>query len=468
MPETPVTSLGPRLQRQFENARTAFDRGNTEYAINLCREVLAHHPGCLPVRRLLRATQLKAFRRRNPFFAKLLGLLVAMPALANARALLKKHPARALAAAERALDSDPTNLAALRLLARAAAALDLPETAVFALETVREHSPHQRAALVELADAYIAADRSRDALAIGESLLGERADDHEVQELIKRASVAQSITAGRWDSGSGTFRDKLRDEQQAVSIEQSNKVVASADMTQRLVNEAVARVAAEPANLNHYRTIVGGFRTLGRFDDALSWLGRARALPAGAADPTLAKLESELRIARGEQQLKQRNATVAASGADPAADAEVRRLRDELGRLRLEELRALVEFHPNEQGYRFDLGVLYEQTGELDLAIQQFQLVQRSPKLRLAALAHLGACFKAKGLHDLAAQQYETAKQELVAVDEEKKEVVYQLATCYEAMGRADRALEEFKLIYSWDIAFRDVAARIGSSYTKS
>lgn len=468
MPEIPLTSLPPRLQKQFENARTALDRGNAEYAINICRDILTRHPGCLPVRHLLRAAQLKVHKARNRIVAKTLGAITTARSLLSAQSALKRDPAKAMQAAERALDSDPTNLAALRAVAQAAQAMELPETAVFALETMREQAPNDPTVLAELADGYIAAGRSREALSIAEALLNRRPGDAEVQELLKRASVAQSITQGRWDSGSGTFRDKLRDEHQAVSLEQSNKAVLSEEMALRLVNETIARISAEPTNLNHFRTVISGFRNLGRFDDALVWVGKARELPMGGVDPSLEKLESELRVARIEERLKARAEAVKAAGADPANDPQIVRLRDELTHQRISELRVLADKYPNESSYKFELGRLFEDVGQIELAIQQFQMAQRTPKLRIAALTHLGACFRAKGMNDLALQQFETAKAELPLLDDEKKDVIYQLAGCYAAMGLPEKALEEYKLIYSADIGFRDVAAKIDSFYSRS
>jgi hypothetical protein len=53
-------------------------------------------------------------------------------------------------------------------------------------------------------------------------------------------------------------------------------------------------------------------------------------------------------------------------------------------------------------------------------------------------------------------------------MDDTKKEVIYELGSCYEQMGRADAAIDEFKAIYSEDIGFRDVAAKINAFYAKS
>ena len=133
---------------------------------------------------------------------------------------------------------------------------------------------------------------------------------------------------------------------------------------------------------------------------------------------------------------------------------------------KIRDLSTLAQKYPNDAGFKFELGKLYRQTEKIDLAIQQFQAAQRNPRLRIGALVELGACFKAKRLFDLAVQQFETAKQEIAGFDAQKKVVVYELATCYEAMNRKEQALEEYKLIYSWDIGFRDVASKIDQSYS--
>ncbi len=467
MPEVSVTSLPARLHRQVDNARTALDRGNGEYTVNICREILRAHPGCLPVRRLLRAAQTKLYRQKNPIVARVLGSLASIGRVSYGQALIKRSPGRAMDVAEAILGLDPTNLPALTLLARAAGENDLPETAAFALEAVCDLRPDDRAAKARLADAYIAAGRVEEAVSLADLLLRDKPADLELQDLAKRASVAQSIAAGRWDSASGTYRDKLRDEDLAISLEQSGKVVNSVEMSRRLIAEAVARIEREPENLNHYRVVINGHRALGNTPLALEWIAKARALPVGSIDANLEKLEGDLRIAALDQQARERRAAVIAEGGNPDRDETLARFCRELTDLRIETLAALAEKYPNEMSYKFDLGKLLQRAGEVDAAILQFQLAQRSPKLRVAAIVALGECFKAKRLFDLAAQQFVQAKSELGPLDDEKKDVIYQLAASYESMGQAEKAFDEYKAIYAADIAFRDVASKIDGFYSR-
>jgi len=105
---------------------------------------------------------------------------------------------------------------------------------------------------------------------------------------------------------------------------------------------------------------------------------------------------------------------------------------------------------------------------QVDAAIAQFQQAQKGPPVRIASLVGLGRCFKAKKLYDLAVAQLNTAKNDLSSMDDTKKDVIYELGVCFELMGKPDRAIEEFKIIYSEDIGFRDVADKINAFYSKS
>jgi len=454
MPEITVQQLDARLQKLVENARISLERGNFEYAAEMAQGILAKEPGCLAVRKLLRAAQLQQFKTRNRFFAKALGGVAGASSLMAGSAALKKEPMKALDGAEKALASDPTKTQAHKLLAQAASALGFHETAVFAWETTRDLQPDSRDAKLALGNAYLAAGRHGNAVAIGDELLKRNPVDPEAQALLKNASVAHSIDRGNWQSTSGTYRDKLKNEEQAVSLEQASKVVASGDMTRRLLEEAEARSTREPGSLNHIRDVIQAHRELGNHAAALEWVRKARALPPGAADPALERLASEL----GEADLEQR---ISAAGDD----AET--LTRELNSLRLANAKAMVDRYPNDHEARYRLGALYYEADQFDGAIAQFQAAQRGPKVRLQALAGLGACFQAKGLFDLAIVQYELARSEISAMDETKKHIVYQLARCHELMNHPEKAIAEYKLIYAADIGYVDVAGKINSYYAE-
>jgi tetratricopeptide (TPR) repeat protein len=226
-------------------------------------------------------------------------------------------------------------------------------------------------------------------------------------------------------------------------------------------------VAKEPNNLNHYRSVSQAYKQLGNLEQALVWVRKARELPVGKADAALEKQESELATAVVEQLMKEAEAAVTANPGDPAAQAKLAAAQKQLAEFKLSESKRYVERYPNDFPARYALGALLLENGQTDAAIAQFQQAQKGPQVRVASLVGLGRCFKAKKLFDLAVAQLNTAKHDLSTMDDTKKEVIYELGLCYELMGKPDAAIEEFKIIYSEDIGFRDVADKVNAFYSK-
>lgn len=461
MQEVPLTSLDVRLQKQVETAQVALQRGNFDYVIEVTGQVLKHAPGCLPVRRLQRVALLKRLESKNKLLSKAFGSVT----MAGFLFAGKKDPAKAFENAEKMLLADPTNIAALKSLAENATALGLMETATFAWEGIRELQPKDHDTLVHLAEAYIAAKMHKEAVRVADDLLKLRPQDGDALALMRKASVAQTMDKGNWESQS-SFRAKLKDESMATSLEQASKVVTSSEMTERLIAEAKERLAQQPDNLNHFRAIIDGYRRLGDPASALEYVKKARQLPTAAGDATLEKLQSDLAIAVLEAKVKTAGEKAAAAPADEAAKKALEDARTELAKVKLEDAKAYVERYPNDYAARFALANLLLDTGDHQGAIGNFQQATKSPKVRIAALAGMGRALKARKMYDLAVQQFQTAKSEIPVMDDLKKDVIYQLAECYEGMGRQEDAINEFKLIYSEDIGFRDVADKINAFYS--
>jgi tetratricopeptide (TPR) repeat protein len=463
MQEVPLTSLDVRLQKQVETAQVALQRANFDYVIEVTAQVLKHAPGCVPVRRLQHAALMKRLESKNKLLSKAFGSVTMAGFLFSTG---KKDPARAFETAEKMHIADPTNAGALKSLAENATALGMLETAAFAWEAIRELQPKDHDTLVHLAEAYIAAKMHREAVRVADDLLKLRPQDGDALALMRKASVAQTMDKGKWESSNSSFRSKLKDESMATSLEQANKVVTSSEMTEKLIAEAKERLALQPQNLNHYRSIIEGYRRLDDPASALEYVKRARQLPTAANDGTLEKLQGELAIAILEGKAKSAAASVAASPDDTAAQQALDAAKAELQRVKLEEARNYVERYPNDYAARFTLANLLLDAGDHQGAIGNFQQAQKSPKVRIAALAGMGRALKARKMYDLAIQQFQTAKGELSVMDELKKDIIYQLAECFEGMGRQEDAINEFKLIYSEDISFRDVADKINAFYT--
>ncbi len=465
MEEVALQDLDPRLQKQIENARKAVDK-NPTYAVDILVNIVNRNLGCLDARKILRKAQQRSKGAKSKGFGKFLSKVTSLPFSMGSDAKVKKDPVKAMESAEQMLSADPYNPVPHRLLGAAAEALELNETAAFAYEELRKVEPDNMENVKALMNAYIRIGRTEDAIRIGDAAFRKNPADDELQNLIKKASVEQSIDKGRWEEEK-SFRDKLKDEDEAQKLEQASRAKTGESGLRSLIQDALAAVAEEPNNINFYRDLASNYRKLGEYDNALEWVGKARQLDSGRADVNLERLVGTLTREKMEKAIAEQEAALEADPANATIQVELEKLRAEERHFRLQQAESLVQRYPNEFGYRFELGELYLQDGEVDKAIKELQLAQRSPKVRVSALILLGKAYKEKGFADLAAEQLNTAKSEIPGMNEQKKDVLYELGSAYEQQGDLEKAMIEFKALYGADISYRDVAQKIDDFYSK-
>lgn len=462
MPEKAVHEISRAWREQYEKGRAAFERNNLDYAISILTKVLEQEPGFYECREALRASQFKkAGAGKSGFFKKIFGS--ANPKLVQAQVAARNRPLEAINLAEELLNHNPNNIAAHKVLAEAALAADLPRTAVLSLEIAYKHSPRDRDVVMKLAQALTRSGQPGQA-ARAEAVLGELAracpGDTDVAQALKDAAASRTMSEGGYDGladGQGSYRDILRDEQASVTIEQEKRDHKPEDVTQRLIAEYEARLRKEPQDLRLIRAIAGLYADKKDFDKALEYY---QHLASGeAADPSLERVIAETRVKKFEHALAQLDP----HAPDYAAQAE--RIKAEKHAYVLADCQRRVERYPSDLQLRFDLGQLYFDAGQITEAIQEFQRAQNNPHLRIQALYHLGLCFARRGVHDLAARTFQNALKEKLMFDDEKKELIYALGCALEQMGKKAEAIEQFKLIYEADIAFRDVAAKVDAHF---
>lgn len=464
MEEILLKELDPRLQKQVENARKAIDK-NPSYAVDILSNISARNPACLEVRKLLRQAQQSALKGKSKGLGGFLSKVTKIPFGIGNDSKVKKDPEKAMETAEQMLRADTRNVAAHRMLGMAAEAMELYSTAAFAYDSIREIEPKNSENIKALMSVYITTGENERAIRIGEAAYRANPADDEVQALIKKASVEQTMEKGRWEEDK-SFRDKLKDEGESQKLEQAGRAKTGESGLRSLIEEAKKAVAKEPENMNHYRDIASNYRKLGEYDSALEWVGKARELEAGRADVNLERLVGTLEREKMQKAIADIESRLEENPDDTEAQAELDKLRIEERAFRLKQCESLVQRYPNEYSYRYELGELYFEDEETDKAIKELQMAQRSPKVRIASLILLGKAYLQKGFHDLAAEQLTTAKDEITGMTEQKKDVLYQLGTAYEKQGDMDKAMAEFKSLYGADISYRDVAQKIDEFYS--
>ena len=113
------------------------------------------------------------------------------------------------------------------MLVEAARNLDMKQTVVFGLETIRQINPKDIKNLKDLGNAYLEVGDTEKTIAIGNEIQKINPSDGDAEDLMKRASVAVAMDKGKWEE-SEDFRNQLKDEAEAQSLEQASKAVNDA------------------------------------------------------------------------------------------------------------------------------------------------------------------------------------------------------------------------------------------------
>ncbi len=464
MPEKSVNEIPRDLRPLFTKGNDALARENFDYAINLFHQVLAREPAVVDCRKALRKAQMgKADAKGGGggFFKKVFSSAGSAPQVAKAQMALSKNPAEAMAIAEQVLDSDPTNSGAHRVIAEAATALELPHTIVMSLEVLVKNSPKDKAVVIQLANALADIGNVKRAEQVLDEPLRLFPGDADLAQALKNISARRTLAEGGYNElaeGDGSYRDILRNEKEAVELEQEQRTQKTEDTAERLIAEYEARLQKEPNQPRLLRSLAELYTQKKQFDRALSYYERLKATDQGA-DAALDRAIAETNVRRFEHEEEQLD-VAAPDHAERSAQLQTEKLAFQVA-----ECQKRVEKYPTDMAIRYEMGVLYFQTGKIGEAIQEFQKAQNNPHKRLAAMNYLAQCFAKGKKFDLAARTLQNAIKEKLVFDDEKKELIYNLAAVLESMNNKSEAFEQLKLIYEVDSSYRDIGPRVDAYY---
>lgn len=452
----------PRDVRQwFTKGKEALLRDNFDYAVSLFQQVLSREPGFFECRKDLRVAQQGKSGGRGGFFKKAWSSASSSPQVAKAQLALRSNPAEALTIAEQILTSDPTNSAAHRIVVEAATALELPKTAVLSLEILMKNSPRDKDLAIQFANAVADTGDTRSAERILLEFARQLPNDPELSQAVKNLSARHTMGSSGYEKiaqGEGSYRDILRNEEEAKALEQENRVQKSEDAAARLIVEYQTRLKSEPNNLKLLRQLAELFTQKKQFDQALAMYDRVKHSEMGN-DPSLDRAVTETKTRQLDHEIESLDPT-APDHAERAAQLTTEKLAFQVA-----ECQKRVEKLGTDLAIRFEMGQLYFQSGRIGEAIKEFQRARDNPNKRIAAMGYLAQCFAKRKMFDFAVENLQDAIKEKSLFDEEKKDLIYQLGCVLESMDKKAEAIEQFKLIYKVDASYRDVEAKVDAFY---
>jgi len=462
MADKNLNQVGGEARKLFTKGTEALARENVDYAVALLTQALDQEPAFYDCRKALRDAQSrKAGNSGSGFFKKMLSGAGSSPQVAKAQLTLRNNPGGAMNIAEQILNGDPNSSAAHRIIVEASKALELPKTAVLSYEILVRNSPKDKQLAIEYAQAAAEIGESGRGEKILSDLLRENPNDGDLKMALKDLSARKTLDEGGYgalEGGEGSYRDILRNKDEAVSLEQEKRVQKSEDVTERLIAEYEERLHTDPNNLKLIRSLAELFTSKKQFDRALNLYDRLKSLAGN--DPSLDQAVANTMVKQFDFQIEQLNPF------EPDHAAKTEAIKAEKLNFQIAECQKRVEKYPTDLAIRFEMGQLYFQAGKIGEAIQEFQKARSNPNKRIASMNYLAQCFAKRKMFDMAARSLQDAIKEKPVFDDEKKELIYNLGCVLEGMNKREEAVEQFRLIYETDIGYRDVAAKVDAFYS--
>jgi len=463
MPEKPLKDVPRDVRQLFTKAADTAQRENYDYAITMFCQVLEREPGFFEARKALRIAQAKKGGGASTgFFKKMMSNAGSSPQIAKAKMALNKNPGEAMAIAEQILNGDPNNSFAHRIIVDAAQALDLKQTAALSLETLVHNSPKDKSLVVEFANTVAESGVSAGvAEKYLDDLIRTTPYDPDLQQAQKNLSAHRTMDEGGYGAlagGEGSFRDILKNKEEAVTLEQEKRVQKSEDTAERLIAEYETRLPNEPGNLKLMRSLAELYTQKNRFIPALELYQRIKGSEMGS-DATLDRAIADTTLRKFDFQIAQLNPFA------PDLAEQTARISAEKTVFQLAECQQRVEKYPTDLAIRYELGQLYFVAGKINEAIVEFQKAQNNPNKKIGAMNFLAQCFARRKMFDSAVRKFQDAIKEKPGFDDEKKELIYNLGCAFESMGKKTEANEQFVMIWETDAGYKDVAAKVDAFY---
>ena len=451
MPEKDHNVVGMEARQLWERGYEQLEKKQWDYAMELLCMAVEKDPGFFECRMALRAAQVKKYENASSM-AKIAGTAANAHNMAQAKvALVRKNYFGALSHAEKVLCADPESSVAHRVIVDASSALDLPQTMISSLQMLKKVNPENKDLTKELATALEMLGDWDQAEQVMGQLAAVNPDDPVLQQAYKDTAAKATIFRGQYEkmmTEPGAGEEGLGDNAEVETL-------SADEALDQKIYHMEDRLQEEPDNYKLGVDIAKLYVQRRDFDRAFEyydWVLENNQVSDSAIDRAVADAYQ----AQYDYDIE----------AFPEGSPEREGLVRERDVFLLENCQERAERYPTMLEFRFELGERLLRMDQVNEAIQAFQKAQNSPKHKLDSLNYLGQCFMKRGMHDMALSQFEKALGEKKVMDQQRKELVYNLACVYEEQGRLEEAARYFKEIYEVDINFLDVANKVESGYS--
>ena len=281
-------------------------------------------------------------------------------------------------------------------------------------------------------------------------------DDRDIERLLRDLAAMQTIGAGF--EGAESFRDVLKNADQAEELEKKQHLIQNEEQLVAVLNSLGKKFTANPKDDVIAKKIADLIADKRKdYTDAKKWYAKA-----AAANPQNSVYKDKM------DDCDLRNLQAAIDAAKAAKDtAKFNALRKDHLLFRIKSFERRIKDRPTDMGLRYELGISYYNAGPsgLDKAVAQFQMAVKDPKKKSNSHFYLGRAFQSKKMYDLADKQYEASISGVLGQGV-RHNILYHRSKCAAESGKVAQAIELGKSIMEEDISYRDIA-KLVEEWTK-
>jgi|GEM_PF-2403093 len=345
---------------------------------------------------------------------------------------------------------------------------------------------------MKLADEYIGLGRMEDAcIQLREiSILYREGGNHD--EVANIDKLIAEISAPRVEGGGEDYRQRAKKAEESGAIDESVDYYyrAAAQLLNQnayhLAKDAFARITElKPDELKSWQKLAQMARALNdRSGVVAAYFGLGKALTQkGAVESAISVYKKILTLEPNNEKAREgitslekreptqvETASVQEQAVGKTVDKPIFKVAEEIlpeQPIALDELISEfnrgVEEHIGDDDYatHYDLGVSFKEMGRIDEAIDHFKKAAGGNREKLKAYELLGRCYIEKQDYENAVDYLKRGLSQEGFNQHEYMGLRYNLGIAYEATGRIDEALKEYKIIESRDSQYFDIAERV-------
>ncbi len=440
----------------FTRAEEVASTDNFDYAIDLYLDGLRFSPDALedghaPLRKLAIIRQGKGGKK--PSMIEII------------RHKGGKTPLEEMLNAEFLLAKDPDNLSYAETMLKAAIAGVYYRTAewiaLLIFEANKASAKPSFSAYILLKESYAKMQMFTKAVAACDLAVQLRPNDDQLRDELRNLCASMTMEKGKYGKASD-FRGSINNKEAQDRLHSQDAVIKTVDVKQQTVQEARKRLEESrysPVIVLELADALADLETEVGYKEAFELLDKYYGQ---TKDFSFKRRQGELKLRLFRAQIRLLAPRLKADPENLAAKEQMAALTAAMDRAELEHYRLCEENYPTDMRFKYEYGRCLIRAQQFDQAIPLFQEAQKDPKLHLLAMDKMGLSFLLKGWHEDAIDIFQKAldacqTQESVVA----KDIKYNLARTYEAVGRKQEALELYRKLAQLDFSYKDVGQRI-------